>query len=607
MINVLSAILAVIAPVAAEVISYDAVFEMSGAASGTLTVSKTVQVNNAAGEVAAKVHLYSDYFCSIASFSGTVTSASGYKSNIKKSNLVTFAPFDSYGTQTCIHSYVPSAPFPYTVHYQWVLSFSKGFFSFPDFTPVVSTNTSLRKANYTLSVMPGTEIRTFSNIGEPVVTKGRKDVYKWEVDSFAGVDGEMFLPDAEQLLPMVKAAPVEFKYGSFQGGQDSWNSLGDAFSRLVSLADGIGDDAVKQAEALTAGCNDTASKVKALYAYLRKKTRYVSISFGIGGYKPHDAKTVDRTGFGDCKDLSNYLKNLLRAAGVESFYCMVNTDEKDVDGAIASATAFNHAILAVPVENDTLYLECTNTDFPPGYRHRGIAGHQILLLDGQHSRLVRAREYNEGENSRLCEYRIPVSGNPQKVKLSCSRQLKGVFVEPYLGFNRMESRDKAEIMSSGMKFPLDNPSVTAISDNFDCFPSGDAVPQLHLEYSAECSSLLRTRGDMLFAAGTLSNDFIFNLPLDRKNDIFISGNRTYGEIIHFESNGFAASGLPDKCRLECPQASFEQDVCVSEGVVTVSRSLTLRKGTYPKEDYEQFRTFLEKVTGISAAPVVFNK
>lgn len=76
-------------------------------------------------------------------------------------------------------------------------------------------------------------------------------------------------------------------------------------------------DAAIRAEAakLTAGQTTRAGKIKALYDYVAANFRYVSLSFGVGRYRPHAAAQVMRNGYGDCKDKAALLIALLRAAG----------------------------------------------------------------------------------------------------------------------------------------------------------------------------------------------------------------------------------------------------------------------------------------------------
>ena len=77
------------------------------------------------------------------------------------------------------------------------------------------------------------------------------------------------------------------------------------------------DDAVKaKAAALVKGKTDDMAKVKALYDYVSRNIRYVSLSFGLGRIQPHAASEVLANGYGDCKDKNTLLAALLRVAGI---------------------------------------------------------------------------------------------------------------------------------------------------------------------------------------------------------------------------------------------------------------------------------------------------
>ena len=89
---------------------------------------------------------------------------------------------------------------------------------------------------------------------------------------------------------------------------------------------------------------------------MQNKTRYVSIQLGIGGYQPFEASVVDKTGYGDCKALSNYMLSMLETIGIKGHYALImagqNSPELEED---FPSSQFNHAIVAVPNGADTLW------------------------------------------------------------------------------------------------------------------------------------------------------------------------------------------------------------------------------------------------------------
>ncbi|NJM26365.1 MAG: hypothetical protein HC859_13660, partial [Bacteroidia bacterium] len=105
----------------------------------------------------------------------------------------------------------------------------------------------------------------------------------------------------------------------------------------------------------------------------------MSIQLGIGGWQPFEASVVDKNGYGDCKALSNYAVAMLKEAGIKGYYCLVQAGEEPAKlDPMFAENHFNHIIVAVPLKQDTVWLECTSQTNPYGYLGEFTGDRQAL-------------------------------------------------------------------------------------------------------------------------------------------------------------------------------------------------------------------------------------
>ncbi len=109
---------------------------------------------------------------------------------------------------------------------------------------------------------------------------------------------------------------------------------------------------------LIAGKTDELQKMAALYGYVAKNIRYVSLSFGLGRYQPHSAADVFKNQYGDCKDKVTLLAAMLDAAGIPSDAVLIPSRRK-IDEAIPSPSQFDHLITAVPYQDKLVWMDST--------------------------------------------------------------------------------------------------------------------------------------------------------------------------------------------------------------------------------------------------------
>lgn len=120
----------------------------------------------------------------------------------------------------------------------------------------------------------------------------------------------------------------------------------------------------KVADEVTRNLTDKPSQIKALYYWVAKNIRYVSIALGNGGVVPHSADEILKNRYGDCKDHVALLEALLRAKGIESSPALINLGQAYKLPKAAVFRPLNHVITYIPSLD--LYLDSTAQFTPFG-------------------------------------------------------------------------------------------------------------------------------------------------------------------------------------------------------------------------------------------------
>ena len=159
----------------------------------------------------------------------------------------------------------------------------------------------------------------------------------------------------------------------------SWQELGAWYGSLERDRR-VPDESVKtEAASLVKGKSDDMAKVKALYDYVSRNIRYVSLSFGLGRFQPHAASEVLANGYGDCKDKNTLLAALLDAEGFHSTSVLIGSRIK-LDPDVPSPSQFDHVITRVPVDGKEIWLDSTPGVAPFRMLSANLRGKQALAI-----------------------------------------------------------------------------------------------------------------------------------------------------------------------------------------------------------------------------------
>jgi tetratricopeptide (TPR) repeat protein/transglutaminase-like putative cysteine protease len=144
---------------------------------------------------------------------------------------------------------------------------------------------------------------------------------------------------------------------------NSWEEIGRWYAGLDHDRRQPTPEIRAKAEDLTKGSNTDIDKVEALYDFVAKNFRYVSLSLGLGRYQPHAAADVLHNQYGDCKDKHTLLSSLLEAEGMHASSVLINSSRK-LDPDIPSPSQFDHVITLLPLGKEEVWMD-TTTEVAP--------------------------------------------------------------------------------------------------------------------------------------------------------------------------------------------------------------------------------------------------
>jgi tetratricopeptide (TPR) repeat protein len=177
---------------------------------------------------------------------------------------------------------------------------------------------------------------------DPKITEenGRR-IYHWSSSHLEREDDQA--KDKKKKRPRPDDDRPDIQLTTFE----SWEQIGRWYASLEKDRRVPSPEVRAKADELTKGLTTDLEKTEALYDFVAKNFRYVSLSLGLARYQPHAAADVLHDQYGDCKDKHTLLASLLEAEGLHASSVLINSTRK-LDPDIPSPSQFDHVITMLP-------------------------------------------------------------------------------------------------------------------------------------------------------------------------------------------------------------------------------------------------------------------
>jgi Domain of Unknown Function with PDB structure (DUF3857)/Transglutaminase-like superfamily len=447
--------------------------------------------------------------------------------------------------------------------------------------------------------------------------------YTWELRNLPPVEIESSGPRLSKLVARiaVNIFPPEGKATMLRSFA-SWKDVSRYNSELHDPQVGFNEQMATKARELTANAKTEFERIRAVGRYAQS-VNYISIQIDIGrggGYRPHSATDVFNKNYGDCKDKANMMRALLKSLGVESYPVLIfSGDPNYVQPEWPSPQQFNHCIIAVKVSDETqtstivkhpslgrlMIFDPTDDDTPIGDLPDHEQGSYALIVAGEAGELMKMPvtppEANRME--RAVEAELSVDGT-LTAKVS-ERSFGQAAVEERRIFKRAARPQYVKLLERWITQTA--PSANVLKSE----PTDDAREgkfALDVEFkSPNYAQLMRGRLMVFKPAIVSRRSSVFLTEAKRKHPVVLD-SEAYDETVRIKlPEGFDVDEMPDAVEVNQPFGNYAAKCEVKDGHLVFRRSMTLKAGMIPVEQYASVRGFFAQILAVEQTPVVLVK
>ena len=191
-----------------------------------------------------------------------------------------------------------------------------------------------------------------------------KTIYEWVVTNAPVIKNEKWSPTITYYTPQVLPRVASYQ----KKGETEYvlRDVADLFSWYETFVDTLNtdkEDPILQAivDSIITGSTDELDRVKRIFEWTQENIKYVAYEAGLGGFIPRSASYVCQNRYGDCKDMSSTITQLLNYAGIASHLTWIGTNAIPFTyEEVPTPSVDNHMIATyIDKDNNHYFMDAT--------------------------------------------------------------------------------------------------------------------------------------------------------------------------------------------------------------------------------------------------------
>jgi hypothetical protein len=418
----------------------------------------------------------------------------------------------------------------------------------------------------------------------PTVTRrGGKKIYLWEYRDIPQILDEYYKPPVEEIAFNILVTTM----GSWEEFFRWWR---EQIEGKVAP-----DEAIKEKVAeLTRDLSTTREKTEAIFDYMKREIRYVSVDLGKSGYEPEPAPEVFENKYGDCKDQSTLLISMLKAAGIPAHYVLIPTHNMgNLIKEFPYPFQFDHCIVAAGKEEGRQFLDPTAEYHRFDYLPEDDQDRGVLIFEDQRTIFGRTPLAEPESNAHITQQHIAIEADGAiEVKLkNLSSGRKAAFERSfYINLCPTEIKEALEEFIDGA-----SPGAKVLEHTY-------TDP---LDFKKEFTEYIKFYApDYCKKAGDI---LIFHVPMiekwcpgsgkeERRYPILYRSNSYRKDDVEFNiPEGYEVYYLPEPIEIKNPYLEYRSSYRTVGTKVFYQGQFIQKAGQIPSEDYANYHKSCQEV------------
>jgi len=431
---------------------------------------------------------------------------------------------------------------------------------------------------------------------EPVIEKRNKHtIYTWVFHDIPGEDYIPYAPDGYPETLSLQFTADNLSLADQPLPEYSWRGIGQWYAGLAADCYDLDETERPPTDP------DPRRRAQTILKELTDNYRYVSVSIGISGWRPHPAKTTAERRFGDCKDLTTLLVSRLRASGITACPCLILTRGQGKLDTTFPGFEFNHVIAAAIIDNDTIWMDPTCFRCPFGEIPEAVRNLPALMITDRGGVLVTTAATAPDKNSIIKRLDMTLH-NDLSLDINAGIEYHGYFGRYFRNsFDHMDRDESLALIRNiipggGKRYELTAHRILNPDDR--CGP-------ISIELTASRKKKLKRIGGAVYVRPELFSDLDFysTIELDGRTDpIDITPPRTFAYTITIKlDDTYRYDSItipkPDSAVFDFGETFY---TCSADNAgITIDFSLTVKQDIIPPEDFDAFDTFRQKLNDLT--------